>query len=35
MIQIADDGTEFDNREECERYEEEMDNTMDNTMIIP
>lgn len=29
MIYIADDGREFDNREECERYEEEMDNTMD------
>lgn len=28
MIYIADDGREFDNREECERYEEEMDNTM-------
>ena len=29
MIYIADDGREFDNREECERYEEETDNTMD------
>ena len=29
MIYIADDGREFDNREECERYEKEMDNTMD------
>ena len=29
MIYIADDGREFDNREECERYEEEMDNIMD------
>ena len=29
MIYIADDGREFDNREECERYENEMDNTMD------
>ena len=29
MIYIADDGREFDNREECEKYEEEMDNTMD------
>ena len=28
MIYIADDGREFDNREECERYEEETDNTM-------
>ena len=29
MIYIADDGREFDNQEECERYENEMDNTMD------
>lgn len=29
MIYIADDGREFDNREECERYEKEMDNIMD------
>lgn len=29
MVYIADDGREFDSREECERYEEEMDNTMD------
>ena len=29
MIYIADDGREFDNREECEKYEEEIDNTMD------
>ena len=29
MIYIADDGREFDSREECERYEKEMDNTMD------
>ena len=28
MIYVADDGREFDNREECERYEEETDNTM-------
>ena len=29
MIYIADDGRKFDSREECERYEEETDNTMD------
>ena len=29
MIYIADDGREFDNREECEKYEKETDNTMD------
>ena len=28
MIYIADDGKEFDSREECERYEKEMDNVM-------